>query len=143
MTEILNTVITKEQINRLRVLLDTTDFNGVIYDKEKSLLEYGFVYDSQTGVVISTHPSYVWNKVNEPIKFGVSLLPKTQINETYQLKSDEIDLTESEFLDLCDELKINEIESKTSGLGLRSVTMDKTFDDLVEYLEKIVEKSLG
>jgi hypothetical protein len=72
MIDISNTVINKEQIERLRVLLDTSDFNGVDYDKEVSLLEYGFVYDSRTGAVICTHPSYVWNKKDSPIKFGVT-----------------------------------------------------------------------
>lgn len=144
MVKISNTVITKEQIERLRVLLDTTDFNGVLYDKEASLLEQGFVYDSRTGVAICTHPSYVWDKKDSPIKFGVTSITSDQINEAFVSGKDQIlsDITEFEFNHMCDEYKIYEVEAKSSKLGLRSVVMDMSFDDLVVYLEDYISKTL-
>jgi hypothetical protein len=144
MVDISNTVITKEQIERLRILLDTTDFNGVDYNKEVSLLEQGFVYDSRTGATICTHPSYVWNKKDSPIKFGVTSITSNQITEAFVVGKDQIlsDITEFEFNHMCDEYKIYEIETKSSKLGLRSVVMEMTFDELVIYLEDYISKTL-
>lgn len=142
MTNILNSVITPEQIERLRVLLDTTDFNGVDFNKEASLLEYGFVYDSRTGVVISTHPDYVWNKKDSPIKFGIGTITSAQITEAFNSGKSQIitdGMTTKKFNEMCDEFKINEIELKTASLGLRGIPMTMSFDDLVIFLEEYIE----
>ena len=139
MKKINNIVISDDKFETLGNYLDGTDFNGVGYDKNVTLLEYGFVYDSRTGDLIVTHPSYVWNEMNVPIRFGVTKVSKEQIEEMFEKDSTQIlsenKLTLPTWNEICEEYKINLIETTTSGLGLSKIHLTMTYEDLIEYLK--------
>lgn len=132
-------VLSIEKYNVLGTLLDGTDFNGVEYDKNETLLEYGFLYDSRTGDMIVTQPLYVLNNNNRPIRFGILKLSNNKINEVFEKDSTQIlsenELTLPTWNELCDEYKINLIETTTRGLDLSKVNLTMSIDDLFKYLE--------
>lgn len=144
MISINNEILNNQQIEKLLNLLDSTDFNGVDVDKDVSLIEHGFVYDSRTNILICTHPSYVWNQtIEEEIKFAVSVLSMDKVNSIFRENKDIIVddiLTEEVYYQMCDEYKINEIENRTGLIGFRSIIMSLSFNDLVSYLNDYILK---
>jgi hypothetical protein len=140
MTNLDDKILTNEKFNTLGNYLDGTDFNGVEYNKNETLLEYGFLYDSRTGDMIVTLPNYVWEEKDSPIKFGVTNVSKDKIDEVFDNDSTRIlsenKLTLPKWDVLCDEYKINMIENTTMGLDLSKVELNMSVDDLIEYLKK-------
>lgn len=136
-------VITKEHFDVISNLLDGTDFNGVDYDKGKSLFEYGFVYDGRTGSLISTHTLDVWNNKDCPMHFGVIELTLDKIDDVFNENSEQIlsdcKLTVREFDELCDSYKINLIENSCGGLNLKGMEMNVTSEKLIEYLKTKID----
>lgn len=144
MTNIKDIVITLDNIKKLGMLLDTTTFSGIGFDKVTSLLEFGIVYDNMTETCIVTYPDYVWDSKESPIKFGVVEITSEQINKVFEENKELIltqeEITEEYFYGLNEVMKIWTVESYTSGLGLLGNPIDKTVDELFEYLEEYIEK---
>lgn len=136
-------VITSEKVDIISNLLDGTDFHGVDYEKGVSLFMYGFVYDGRTNTLISTHTIDVWNSKLCPMTFGVVELTLDKIDDVFNKHSEQIlsdnDLTLSEWDELCDSYKINLIEISTGGLNIKGMLMDKTVEDLIEYLKTKID----
>jgi len=143
MININNIVISDEHFDVISNLLDGTDFNGVDYDKGKSLFEYGFVYDGQSNSLISTHSISVWNEKETPIHFGVVELTLDKIDDVFNENSEQIlsenELTVREWDELCDSYKVNLIENSTGGLNLKGMKMDVTSEKLIEYLNTKID----
>lgn len=137
-----DTVISTKQFDKVCNLLDGTDFQGVDYEKFISLFKYGFVYDSLTEKLITTHTVSVWNDLNVPIKFSITNLPLDKINKVFDEHSTEIlsenKLVLSEWNELCDSYKINLIEISTGGLELKELPLDIDCHGLIQYLTNLV-----
>ena len=113
-------------------------FEGVDYDKGKSLFEYGFIYDGRSNALISTHKMNVWEMKDCPMHFGVVELTLDSIDDAFNEDSEQIlddnKLTLKEWNELCDSYKINLIEISTGGLNLTGMKLNVTSDKLIEYL---------
>jgi len=138
-----NTVISDKHFDTISNLLDGTDFNGVDYDKSKSLFEYGFVYDGRSNSLISTHTLDIWNDKEAPIRFGVVELTLDRIDDVFNENSEQIlsetNTTLIEWDELCDSYKINLIENTCGGLNLSGMKMDVTSEKLIQYLKTKID----
>lgn len=138
-----NIVISDEHLDTITNLLDGTDFQGVDYEKGKSLFVYGFVYDGRTNSLISTYSMDIWNIKERPIHFGVIELTLDTIDDVFNKDSEQIlednNLTIGEWDELCDSFKINLIENSTGGLNLTGMHMDVTSEKLIEYLKTKID----
>jgi len=134
-----NTIISDKHFDLISNLLNGTDFNGVDYDKGKSLFEFGFVYDGRSNSIISTHTMDVWEMKDCPIHFGVVELTLDMIDDVFNDNSEQIlsdnDMCLSEWDELCDSYKINLIENSCGGLNIKGMNMNFTTDNLIEYLK--------
>jgi hypothetical protein len=138
MIDLNDNVISKEHYDTISNLLDGTDFEGVDYDKDKSLFNYGFVFDSRSNLLISTHSMNVWNTKDCLMHFGIVELTMDSVDEVYKENSEQILsdnlITPEEWEELCDSYKINLVENSTGGLNLKGMNMDITSEKLIEFL---------
>lgn len=133
-------ILTDEQREKIVELLNSLGFEGVSTHKDKSLFEYGFVYDSKTGKLIMTSPEYVWDELGEPMKFGIKTITKDEMLEVFTKYRGEIlkyndDIPEEEWLMMCDSYKLNDLFQWENSLGVLITDMTFTSEDLIEYLE--------
>lgn len=134
-----NIVLSNDKFKELGLFLDVTDFHGVEFEKNVSLLKYGFVYNEQTGDLIVTYPDYIWEGKNTPMRFGLINISKDKIDELFNNDSERIltenDLTLSQWDCLCEAYKVNMIESSTGETELFTTPMEMSVDELIEYLK--------
>jgi hypothetical protein len=132
-------VISEEDFNTIGNLLDGTDFHGVGYVKNVSLLKYGFLYNSQSGELLVTHKDYIWDIKNMSMHFGVKKFTQEDIVNVFDKDSvkilKEYDLSLSEWDALCDSYKINMTENSTGGVELTMTRMNMNIEGLIEYLK--------
>lgn len=132
-------VLSIDKFKELGMYLDVTDFHGVDYNKNESLIKYGFVYDEQTGDLIVTYPDYVWKDKNTPIKFGLTNISKEKISELFNKESDKIlsenDMSLETWNNVCESYQINMIETSTGDTELFTTPMTMSVDDLIDYLK--------
>jgi hypothetical protein len=118
--------------------LNDYPFEGSSANKEDSLFEDGFVYDSGTGILITTKPSYYWEMTGDEIMFSVTKLEVDNIDGTF---SDNMWLlegeqkSESDWIEMCYPYKIVDLDLYVKDFNLpTALEMDKTADDLIKYL---------
>lgn len=128
----------KHKFDRLEKLLHLSNFEGVDYDQMTSLFEFGFLYNSDTGEIITTHRISVWYRVKEEMRFGVGNLTPSQIQECFrqdqELILDEAECSLEEWNEMCYVYKIQEIQNATGSLKLKSIPLTLDLDGLISYL---------
>lgn len=135
----MSNVISNNHFDQISNLLDGTDFDGVDYNKGKSLFDFGFIYDGWTNTLISTHCMDVWVEKDSPIHFGIVELTLDKIDDVFNENSEQLlsenNLTLKEWDELCDSYKINLIENTNGGLNIKGMDMNLNSDKLIDYLK--------
>jgi len=143
MENVRDSVMSQYHLDKISNLLEGTDFNGVTYNKFESLLEFGFIFDERIGKIIVTEPIEVWDENDTKIRFAIADLSLNDIDDAFNLDSEFI-LTSrgfniSQWDEMCHAYKINYIEMSTGGLNLSSKELTLSCDDLINYLETIID----
>lgn len=137
LSENILTITNREEIS---THLDGTDFFGVDYDKMKSLLDYGFLYDSRTGDMILCERGYILKEMDSPIMFGLTNISKEVIDSLFETHKDQIleeyEIDHSDLDEMCYEYKINLINSEVGELGLSLIELNMDVSDMIIYLKE-------
>mgnify|MGYP000016303559 CR=1 FL=1 len=137
-------VITNEQIDVITELIETSLFQGPDYDHDKSLFEFGFVYDSNTGIAIVTKKMFMWENMKEPLTFKIGEVNMDDIHAIFKANKEAIlkisGLDESDWMAMCDSYKIMEIEQFNLGLTHKMPVKHYSIDALTKYLKDYVKK---
>ena len=81
--EINRTVITEDQMKSIIQLIYSTEFRGSSDWEDESLFTYGWLFDENTNIVITTRKTYTWDCMNSPLKFRVFKLDVSTIDKAY------------------------------------------------------------
>ena len=142
LTEATNpTVITEEQMKSIIQLIYSTPFRGSTDWEDESLFQFGWIYDENTNIVITTRKQYTWDCMNSPLRFRVFKLNEDTIDVAYS-KDEELMLCYNNNLGPWESLftldKLHYLETLDSFLTKHSEYTEYSIEELVEYLTKYV-----
>lgn len=132
-------VITNDAIDLVTELIESNMMMGISFDQDESLFVHGFVYNSDSNLLVRTMKMERWSKLDSELTYNIGKIPMSEVHKEFQMNKKDILImkngqTEEGWMNMCDSYKLFDLEVFNLFITKR-IKEKVTLDELIEELE--------